>query len=264
MKKHSKRGKIVQKKRKRGDNSQGAPHVTIERGLNLVPDRLRVVMDHTAILRMSAAATQCNYGFRPSSIYDVDPSIGGASCYGYAEYLPFYSSYRVYSSSIEIFASNLELEGANLFVLATPQNPGNNVADLSPYYAHPRARYLPLGPYTGNGSGRLSASCTTRAISGVTTLAADEYTSEFGTNPANNWFWTIGAIKTTNNFSYGIDMTVKIKITVDLFDRKVVQTGLAMLHRIPAGVSAYPPPIPVYMVPQPVVQPSTSTSNSLV
>lgn len=223
-------------------------------------------MDHTSTLRLnSAGAKFSNYVFRPSSIYDVDPSIGGATCYGYTEYEPFYTSYRVYASTIQVFCSNLEAEGNNVFLLASETSPGNNVADLSPYFAHPRARYLPLGPYQGNAAGRLSASCTTQAISGVSTFAADEYTGVFGSSPANNWFWIIGTYKAGNNLVYGVDLVVKIKITVDLFDRKIVTTGLTKLHQVPADAQGFPPPIPVYMVspPIPPLSPPPPLHNTL-
>lgn len=246
---------VSNKKRNLGRARTGNPKLTIERSLFLVPERCRVTMCHTSTLTLNNAGYKdANYVFRPSSIYDVDPSIGGGKFYGYEEYSKFYSQYRVYSSKIEILCTNLENEGATMFLLATNVSPGNNVADLSPYFAHPKARYLALGNYTANSTGKLTAYCTTQAISGVDTFSGDQYTSDFGGNPSNSWFWVIGMIKNGNTtLVYGVGIVVRIWVDVDLFDRKTLDTSVASLHRIDADPAPYPPPIPVYLTNPPVV-----------
>jgi len=189
-----------------------------------------------------------SYVFRPSSIYDIDPAIGGASTYGLAEYSAFYSKYRVYSSKISLHFSNTDLEGIIVSITPSTVNPGNNMSDVGPYLSNPLTRFKSVGGYQGSSAGFLSHYATTQQMSGVTTTAEDGYTSLVTTNPVENWYWVICLAKAgVSTITNGVSMIVKIETTVHFFDRKVLTTTLSQFRGNVDPPTTFPPPMPVYL-----------------
>lgn len=229
-----------------------APPVTVSRSPFLTPERLSVRLQFTGIYDIkNVGFRDASYVFRPSSIYDVDPAIGGASSYGLAEYAQFYKKYRVFSSKISLQMTNTDLEGIIISITPSTDNPGKNMSDIGPYISNPLTKFRTIGGYQGNSAGTMSHYCTTQQIAGVTTTAEDGYSSLTTTNPLENWYWVICAAKAgVSTISNGVSMLVKIEMTVHFYDRKVLATILSAHTNVDAP-DTFPPPIPVYLTTPP-------------
>jgi len=222
-----------------------------------MPSRYRVALKYsTKLILTDASSADANVRFRPSSIYDVDPNVGGGSYYGFAEVSAFFNKYRVHASRITLLIVNRDAEGHVPYVLPIPTDPGANVSDPSRYYMNNLAKKKVVGNYAGTSVARLTSYSTTSSVSGVQEYAEDTYTADVGANPVDNWFWFIGTrFLGSGSMTYGLSIDVEIETIVDFFDRKVL-TEPAYLAT-PKGAAnlvgaPYPPPQPVYMVNPPV------------
>lgn len=233
------------------------PPVTVERSKFLCPERLSVKLQFTGAYDLNNAGFKdAGYVFRPTSPYDVDPSIGGASSYGLAEYANFYSKYRVYSSKISLYLNNTEQEGSVISITPSTDNPGLNPSDIGPYISNPLTKFRPIGGFQGNSAAVLSHYMTTQRMAGVSTTAEDGYSSLVTTNPVENWYWIICLVKTgLSNLTYGASMVVKIEMTVHFYDRKTLATTLYRHPSTSAQGVPFPPPIPVYLTTPPSLSP---------
>lgn len=187
------------------------------------------------------------YILRPTSVYDVDPAIGGASAYGLAEFSQFYERYKVHSSTIEVDVGNLDNEPCTFFLTPSLTNPGNNPSDIGPWFAATSMRKRPLGAFQANSAASLRHSMSTQTLSGVDFFAEDGYASAVNNSPTLNTFWILGAVKAgPSNFTYGLAVIVKLVMTVHFYGRKPLASPAALLHRRETPTT-YPPPIPVYL-----------------
>ncbi len=212
----------------------------------------------TTLVLNNAGFKDAAYILRPTSIYDVDPAIGGASAFGLAEFSQFYERYKVQKSSLSLHASNLESEGVTIFLTPSLDNPGNNPSDLGPWFASTVTKMRPLGAFGANSSATLRHSYATQTLSGVDFYAEDDYAASVTANPAKNTYWMIGLVKAgPSNFSYGVSIVLKMVITVHFYGRKPLASPSLSIHRPDAETEDYPPPIPVYMVPAPLPTPPT-------
>lgn len=220
-----------------------------------MPERYSARLTYASTLIMNNAGFKdAAYILRPSSIYDVDPAIGGASAFGLAEFSQFYGRYKVYSSNVSLHVSNLEVEPVTFFAVPSLENPGNNPSDVGPWFAATSSKMISLGPYTANSAGTLRHSFATQKLTGVDFYAEDAYAAPVNNNPASNVYWVLGAVKAgPSNFSSGLGVAVVVKmvITVHFYGRKPLVSPSAQLHRVTQDNIEYPPPIPVYMVPVP-------------
>lgn len=237
----------------RRQRQTSGPPVTIESTPFICPERLSVKLQFTGAYDIkNVGFRDASYVFRPSSPYDVDPAIGGASSYGLAEYANFYSKYRVYSSKITLHMSNTDLEGVIVSLTPSTLNPGNNMSDIGPYISNPLTKFRPIGGYQGNSASTLTHFCTTQRMSGVATTAEDGYSSLVTTNPIENWFWVICLSKAgVSTLSNGVSLVVKIEMTVHFYDRKTLATTLYRHVTRADPPAVFPPPIPVYLTTPP-------------
>lgn len=191
------------------------------------------------------------YVLRPTSIYDVDPAIGGASAYGLAEFSQFYSRYKVHSSSIRVDCANLDSQPITFFLTPSLTNPGNNPSDIGPWFASTASRQRSLGPFTGNAASTLTHNYSTQTLSGVDFFAEDAYASDVNATPTANTYWILGAVKAgPGNMAVGVALIVKMIITVHFYGRKPLVSPSATIHRREAE-EPYPAPIPVYLTTPP-------------
>jgi hypothetical protein len=233
------------------------PTLTLNKNLWTVPDRMRLKLKFTSVVDLTASsAKDANFIYRPTSIYDVDPAVGGSSMYGYAEWSPFYGRYRVHSSRITVRFLNREAEGADCYILPTNTNPGSNVADPTPYYTHPACHKKTCGSVYGKDTCTIVYNTTTLRMGAVSDFADDNFSATFGSNPTQDWFWFIGVYKGGSlDLVNGITCYVDIESTVDLYDKKVLDTGLFLSSELRKTVSTSstlpPPPPPPTKVAQP-------------
>lgn len=205
----------------------------------------------TTINLNNAGFKDAVYVLRPTSIYDVDPALGGASAYGLAEFSQFYSRYKVHSSSIRVDCANLDSQPITFFLTPSLTNPGNNPSDVGPWFASTAMRQRSLGPFTGNAAATLVHNYSTQTLSGVDFFAEDSYAADVNANPTANTYWILGAVKAgPGNMTVGIALVVKMVITVHFYGRKPLVSPSAALHRREAEIP-YPAPIPVYLTTPP-------------
>lgn len=217
-----------------------------------MPERMSVKLTFATTIRLNNASFKdAAYVLRPTSVYDVDPAIGGASAYGLAEFSQFYQRYKVHSSTISVDVGNLDTEPATFFIAPSLTNPGNNPSDIGPWFASTAMRKRPLGAYTGNSTATLRHSMATQTLSGVDFFAEDGYASEVNNSPTLNTYWILGAVKAgPSNFTYGFSLVVKLTMTVHFYGRKPLASPAAILHRRDTS-DIYPAPIPVYLTTPP-------------
>lgn len=231
----------------------------------LMPERVRRTLTYYDDIQMNNVGQYfANIQYRPTSIFDVDPVVGGRKCYGYDAMSTFYEKYRVVSSHIVVKAGNLETTPISVFVCPTQVNPGVNTSSWRQYAADPCSKLQMLGGYTGNSVSTISNSMTTVQLAGVDGKALDDYSSDFGTNPVLEWFWFIGLTKSTPNvLVYGASLSIEIHIVCDFFSRKVLADP--SYDHIPTVVTPvpYPSPPTVYVATDPEV-PSAPIPVTLV
>lgn len=242
-------------KQQRRGPPRDVPRTVVSRSPYLMPERYSARLTFATTLQINNAGFKdAAYVLRPSSVYDVDPAIGGASAFGLAEFSQFYSRYKVHSSVLTINIGNLEPEPVTVFLTPSLDNPGNNPSDIGPWFASTVTRMKSLGPYNGNGAASLRHSFVTQALTGVDFYADDAYAAPVNNSPASNTYWILGAVKTgPNNFSTGLGVAVVLKmvITVHFYGRKPLVSPAAKIHRVSDETALSPPPIPVFMVAPP-------------
>ena len=224
-----------------------------------MPERMRIPLRYsTKLILNDATSADANIRFRPSSIYDVDPTVGGSSYYGFTEISAFYHKYKVFKSKLTIMGANRDAEAHTVYILPISTDPGANVSDPARYYMNPLSKKRVVGSYQAVSTFKLSKSATTQSLSGVTTAAEDPYTADVGSNPTDNWYWFIGTRHLgASTMTYGIAIDIEIQTFVDLFDRKVLSDpsylSTPKAQTIQSHQSSpYPMPIPVYNVPPPL------------
>lgn len=248
---HSKKKKTHSKRDRRAN-----PALVVHKGPFLMPSRYRVELRYSAkFILVDSSSTDANVRFRPSSIYDVDPAVGGGSYYGFTEIAAFFNKYRVHASRITLMFANRDAEAHVPYVLPVPVDPSTNVADPARYYMNNLARKKVVGNYAGMATGRITHFTTTRSVSGVQEFAEDPYTADVGANPTDNWFWFIGTrFLGSGSMTYGLSMDVEILTQVDFFDRKVLSDPAYLSPKVPreaTGGPTFPPPQAVYIVQPP-------------
>lgn len=247
------------------------PLTTVSRSPFLMPERYSARLTFASTIQMNNAGFKdAAYVLRPSSVYDVDPALGGASAYGLAEFSQFYSRYKVHSSVLSINVANLEVEPITVFLTPSLDNPGNNPSDIGPWFASTATRMRSLGAYNGNGASSLRHSFATQQLTGVDFYAEDAYAAPVNNNPASNTYWVIGAVKAgPSNFTSGLGVAIvlKLTLTVHFYGRKPLASPAATFHHHADEPSTYPLPIPVYMVSPPLstlTPPPTTTSKTVL
>lgn len=248
----SRKARVPKRPKQQGRKKTGTPRTVISRTPFLMPERYSAKLTFaTTINLLNVGFKDATYVLRPTSVYDVDPAIGGASAYGLAEFSQFYSRYKVHSSTIHVDCSNLDSQPMTFFLTPSLTNPGNNVSDIGPWFASTASRQRSLGPFTGNAASTLRHSYATQTLSGVDFFAEDGYASDVNNNPTLNTYWVLGAVKAgPGNMVNGIALVVKLVLTVHFYGRKPLVSPAAKLHRNEAD-EPYPAPIPVYLTTPP-------------
>lgn len=213
-----------------------------------MPERYSAKLTFATTINLNNAGFKdAVYVLRPTSVYDVDPALGGASAYGLAEFSQFYERYKVHSSVIQVDVGNLDSEPTSFFLTPSLTNPGNNPSDIGPWFASTAMRKCALGAFSANSTRSLRHSYATQTLSGVDFFAEDGYASAVNNNPTLNTYWILGAVKAgPSNFTFGVALVVKLVLTVHFYGRKPLASPAATIHRR-AIETIYPPPMPVYI-----------------
>jgi len=205
--------------------------LTLPQGVGLsgiLPDRfitrLRYWKQGSDSLAVTAFAT---HRYRPSSAFDVDPTVGGTSMAGFTELATLYGSYRVTFSRAKLEVINPSvltpfeamLAPVNVDPGASPSGAYSFALREQPYCV---SKSVPLA---GGPMAVLTNSMSTEKIYGTEMIYTDDnFSSLVTTSPVNNWFWVL-SFNTANLIpTNSIQWTLTVDVTVEFFDRLFLLT----------------------------------------
>lgn len=194
----------------------------------IVPDRLITTLNYIDVNHSSIgnpATVYGSYRYRPTSVYDIDPSIGGTTVAGFAELAAFYNYYRVHSSSIKVHFVNQDTATAPLIIVLPLNNdPGSgpSAATIQSWQMNPYSHFKLLSAKGGMDRGVVFNHITTEKFVGSRAVRFDDsYASAVTTIPSNNWFWGVGVLSEGGvNFTNGLTFQVLLSVRVEFYDRK--------------------------------------------
>lgn len=196
-----KRGKVT--RRKKPDVSNYL-YRGMDRDQLIVPRRFRAVppsvitnlvyMDTLHSPLNNAGATFASVRFRPSSAFDVDPTIGGTSMPGFNEWAGMYGRYRMLSFKAHVIGTNLEDFPVNFIIFASNFDLGNNYSQVQSMFGNSFARYKYLSPKGGMDRATLRTPWwKTEHIVGSDAVNVDtDFSATISTSPINNTYLNVG------------------------------------------------------------------------
>jgi len=229
-KKSASQKKIVRSRLDRNDGNIAAPYGATRlpyfRPLVLaVPDKMFTRLKYSgfgnATINVGSIITTRRY--RPTAVYDVDPSLGSTATPGFAELAALYGSYRVARSHIKLQVSPCNSNGLSLVVLPLNVDPGSSPsnATVQSWPMNPYAKYKLLAG-TGGPVSTIQHVMSTEQIFGSKAVYFDDnFASLVSTNPINNWYWVIGFINnsTVSGSAIQIGFLTEIEMDVEFFNR---------------------------------------------
>jgi len=192
------------RKRTRKPDVTGYLYKGMNRDQLVVPRRFRamppslvtnlVYMDTQHSPLNNAGSTFASIRFRPSSAFDVDPTIGGTSMPGFNELAGVYGRYRMLSFKASVIASNLEDFPVNFIVFASNFDLGNNYSLVQSMFGNSFARYKYLSPKGGMDRATVRTPWwKTEHIVGTDAVNVDtDFTANISNSPVNNTYLNIG------------------------------------------------------------------------
>jgi len=194
----------------------------------IVPRRFRVMppslvtnlvyMDTGHSPLNNALATYASIRFRPSSAFDVDPTIGGTSMPGFNELAGVYGRYRMLSFKLEVTGVNLEKFPLNFICFASNFDLGANYSQVQSMFGNSFSRYKYLSPSGGMDRATLRTPWwATEHIVGTDSVnISDDFASVVTTSPTNNTYinigiWTGNSTVLTNGIGIQLVLTVRYR-----------------------------------------------------
>jgi len=208
--------------KKRGRSEDTGTIVRVKPGNGWAPSRIATRLRFSKFVTISAAAaTAANVRFSPTFAYDIDPTVGSTAMAGYSEYASMYRFYRVQKSMIKVHFANEQAFNVVVYIIPVNLDPSANYnsTQAQDYLANPFCRQSIIGPLTGRNTTVVAHSETTANYGGAWNRnVADYYTgSTAGTQPTNNWFWSVGVVG-TSNVSTGVDALITLDIEIEFFE----------------------------------------------
>lgn len=189
----------------------------------IVPDTFTTnlkFIDSSHTVLNNSGLTYATIRFRPSSAYDIDPTLGSTSVPGFNEWASFYGRYRVLSSKINVHFSNLEKVPINAYIWPSNYDLGANYVFLAASIASPFSTHTVLGPITGLDSKVLSKRIRSDEIFGSNEVFTDQdFGAVINSNPTNNWYWNIGIWSPVLALTTGVMTNIEIDIQVQFTER---------------------------------------------
>jgi hypothetical protein len=177
---------------------------------------------HKSVLINNATGMAANVRFEPTYAYDVDPTVGSTAMPGFTELAGIYRLYRVQHATIRVSFSNIETFPVVAYICPVNTDPGANYSTTvaQQYLANLLSRRRSLGPTTGEGVCDLVDRQSTKYFAGANDpKIVDTYcgSTNGGTVPTNNWYWTVGVISSAAMVS-GVYADVYVDINLDFFE----------------------------------------------
>ncbi len=202
-------------------NRDGSYQIIVPRRFRIVPPSMitNLVFQSTAHNPLNnAGLTYASVRFRPTSAYDVDPTLGGTSMPGYNELSGLYGKYRVLRWRTEVVASNLELDN-QLFLVVFHSNfdLGNNYSQVQSQFGNSFSYYKAMSPKGGLDRAKIRTPwISARALVGSDSVYLDDdYAANTNASPTNNSYVNI-AIWTGNGVNLAQGANIMVVITAEV------------------------------------------------
>jgi len=193
----------------------------------IVPDKMYSRLKYSGVQQITvaigAAATAVRW--RPSSVFDVDPLLGGTTIPGFTELAGLYGSYRTTRSNIKLEVAPQDTSRvASVVLVPLNVDPGSgpSSATQSSWTMNPYAIYEIFGT-AGSPNICIKNSMSTEKIFGSKMVYFDDaFSSLVTTSPTNNWFWAVSIITgfTVATTNYITTILLDLEIDVEFFNRK--------------------------------------------
>jgi len=206
------------------------PYTTFNIGKTLIaPDRLRAqlcfVDTQNGVLNNVGGNTGARR-YKPTSAYDIDPTLGGTAMAGFNEWAALYDYYRVLAYTIEWSMNNQETFGVMVYSVPLNTDPGAAPSAtavhgqiMQPYCV----RKFLSGVTGGNSDAEVKITIDSRQFVGVSAQRNDDsYASAVTTSPTNNIWHSIGIFSPGNVFVNGVSFVTIFVLEVEFYDRAQV------------------------------------------
>lgn len=208
------------RKRKRTNR----PYTTKARTPSGVSDRMLMKMRYTTFFNITNVISDNGYHiFRGNSIYDPDLTFVGHQPLGHDQWAAFYDKYRVHASkiNIQVLSRSNTTDNSNVIVVIFPIiDPATYLPDPVQSIEQIYGRYRVLGTANATNGIFMKNYMSTKKIYGETSLADDEFVSNFGSNPVSEWFWYVGLQNMQGFLTSDATFVCKVTYFVELLSRK--------------------------------------------
>lgn len=179
---------------------------------------------------ISALTSSSALVYRPSSYFDVDPAVGGASFAGYTFYASQYGRYRVTAFKYKASFVNLESTSVLVSCHAIPDDgtPASGTATDFTEYAveNDWAHYAVCPPTTSTPEKVLTGYVDCQKLWGTPETKTDAaWAGSTGGNPsANSWLRIAAHMANNNNLTVGVQCILEIE-SYGYWDMKNTDVG---------------------------------------
>lgn len=221
--------KRAQKKTKKGKgpNLSGQTNWVNPRHLSMFgfPDRFNTTLSFWEQNNPTwTAEGSKSFIFRGTSPWDPRVAAGGLSAEYFDQLALVYQTYRVTRSRCSVKFANSATAGVPFTVIVAPMNvdPGSPTTTTIISWANNAYGKKKLIGYTATGV--LNSQMDTQRMYGSeAVLTDDNFSSLVTTNPANNWFWCVGAYLNASLTATGaLYLDIGVEYDVQFYDRAVI------------------------------------------
>lgn len=205
--------------------------VLVLKGVSAFPRRLfcKLRFQDDTNLSFPTANSAQNIRYRPSSAYDLDPTIASTATIGFSEWATLYQYYRVHAVTVKISVYNQSNIPVGIVLFPSNTDPGNGLAwnQLREYSANPGGIMKVAHSLTGAPSACIiRKKYTADFVLGSDTYKYDDsYASLTNGSPGNNWYVGFGAFSLEGaavNWTGKIDYTVELIVNVEFYEPKLL------------------------------------------
>lgn len=223
MKRHNKRGRKSKKPKLTNYlyRGMGRDELVVPRRFRIMPPSLVTELVFFSTLHSplnNAGATYASVRLRPSSAFDVDPTLGGTSMPGFNEIAGLYGRYRMVRFRAEAVGVNNEDFPVNFMVFASNFDLGNNYSLVQSMVGNSFARYKYLSPRGGMDRATIRTPWwTAPEILGTEAPMLDtDFSATISASPVNNTYvnfgiWTGNSTALVNGIGTQIILTVQYR-----------------------------------------------------
>jgi len=138
---------------------------------------------------------------------------------GFNEYMALYTKYRVLKSSISLqIINNGDAAITGAWIVVYPSVVSSSLAgSVATATCQPKSKSVFLGNYQGVGIARLRNQCTSQVAFGESAMLDENFSGDFGSNPAYKWYWIINLYSLAG--SIDCQALLKMKFWTKLYAR---------------------------------------------